>query len=164
MLNRRIGLIGIPYNVGSRGKCLQKGAEALRKAGIVEALRRVRKITDFGNICVSLPPPDYRNPSLLNPNQVETLCRAVAERIKIVLEADCLPFIIGGDCSVLMGIVQGLKGLAPRLGIVYMDAHGDFNTPETTPSGTIGGMDVAIVAARGPKVLTEMFGHAPLAR
>jgi arginase len=55
-----------------------------------------------------------------------------------------------------------LRSLELRIGIVYMDAHGDFNTPETTPSGIIGGMDVAIVAGRGPKKLAAMFGHSPL--
>jgi arginase len=62
----------------------------------------------------------------------------------------------------LMGIVEGLRSLELRIGMVYMDAHGDFNTPETTPSGIIGGMDVAIVAGRGSKKLAVMFGHSPL--
>jgi arginase len=62
-----------------------------------------------------------------------------------------------------MGIIEGLRrSLGPKIGMVYMDAHGDFNTPETTPSGIIGGMDVAIVAGRGPGRLAAMFEHSPL--
>jgi arginase len=158
----RIGVIGIPYNTGSKGLSVEKGAEALRNAGIVDALRRFNEVVDFGDINVNLPPPDHSNSRLLNPNQVEVLCRALATKVKAIINTGCLPFIIGGDCSILMGIVEGLRSLELRIGIVYMDAHGDFNTPETTPSGIIGGMDVAIVAGRGPEKLAAMFGHSPL--
>jgi arginase len=158
----RIGVIGIPYNAGSKGLSVEKGAEALRNAGIVDALRRFSEVVDFGDINVNLPSPDRSNPKLLSPNQVEALCKASAAKVKAAIEAECFPFIIGGDCSMLMGIIQGLRSLNAELGMVYMDAHGDFNTPETTPSGIIGGMDVAIVAGRGPKKLAAMFGHSPL--
>jgi arginase len=158
----RIGVIGIPYNTGSKGLSVEKGAEALRNAGIVDALRRFSEVVDFGDINVNLPPPDHSNSRLLNPDQVEVLCRALATKVKAIIDTGYLPFIIGGDCSMLMGIVEGLQSLELRIGIVYMDAHGDFNTPETTPSGIIGGMDVAIVAGRGSKKLAAMFGHSPL--
>jgi arginase len=58
--------------------------------------------------------------------------------------------------------MEGLsKSLNKRFGLIYFDAHGDFNTPETTPSGLIGGMNVAVVAGRGPTSLTAIFGHRP---
>jgi arginase len=159
----RIGVIGIPYNTGSKGLSVEKGAEALRNAGIVEALRRFSEVVDFGDVRVDLPAPDWSDPKLLNPNQVEVLCRALADKVKAILDAGCLPFIVGGDDSALMGVIQGLRrSLGSKIGMVYMDAHGDFNTPETTPSGIIGGMDVAIVAGRGPKKLAAMFEHSPL--
>ena len=159
----RIGVIGIPYNTGSKGLNVEKGAEALRNAGIVDALRRFSEVVDFGDLSVNLPAPDCSDPKLLNPDQVEILCRALADKVKAILDAGCLPFIVGGDDSALMGVIEGLRrSLGPKIGMVYMDAHGDFNTPETTPSGIIGGMDVAIVAGRGPKKLAAMFGHSPL--
>lgn len=142
---------------------MEKGTEALRNAGIVDALRRFGEVVDFGDIKVNLPAPDLSDPKLLNPNQVEVLSRALADKVKTILDAGCLLFIVGGDDSVLMGVIEGLRrSLGPNFGMVYMDAHGDFNTPETTPSGIIGGMDVAIVAGRGPKKLAAMFGHSPL--
>jgi len=158
----KLGVIGVPYNVGSKGLSLEKGAEALRNAGIVAALQEFSGVVDFGDIKVALPVADQSDPKLLNPNQVEVLCRALADKVKAVVAAGCLPFVVGGDCSLLMGIVEGLRSLNLRIGMVYMDAHGDFNTPETTPSGIIGGMDVAIVAGRGPEKLAAMFGHSPL--
>jgi len=159
----RIGVIGIPYNTGSKGLSVEKGAEALRNAGFVDTLRRFSEVVDFGDLNVNLPAPDWSDPRLLNPNQVEVLCRALADKIEAILDAGYLPFIVGGDDSALMGIIEGLRrSFGPEIGMVYMDAHGDFNIPETTPSGIIGGMDVAIVAGRGPEKLAAMFGHSPL--
>lgn len=158
----KIGVIGIPYNTGSKGLSIEKGTASLRKAGIVKVLQGIGEVADYGDLAVALPNADNSNPKLLKPNQVEVLCKALAAKVKDVVKAGYSPFIVGGDCSALMGVVEGLRSLNGRIGLVYMDAHGDFNTPETTPSGIIGGMDLAIVAGRGPETLTAMFGHAPL--
>jgi arginase len=91
------------------------------------------------------------------------VCRSLAAKVHGTLDRGYFPLIIGGEDSVLMGIIEGYKrALGSRIGLIYMDAHGDFNTPETTPSGLIGGMNVAITAGRGAKELVEMFGHSPL--
>ncbi len=158
----KIGVIGVPYNTGSKGISIEKGAESLRNAGVISSLQRFSNVTDFGDLKVALPAADCSNPKLLKPNQVEVLCRTLADRVKTAAVAGFLPFIVGGDCSVLMGIIEGLRSLNRRIGLVYMDAHGDSNTPETSPSGIIGGMDVAIATGRGPESLTGMFGHSPL--
>jgi len=158
----KIGLLGIPYNVGSKGLSLEKGAEALRKAGIVDEIQKVGYVVDFGNLNVNLPIPNRSNRKLLNPNQFETLSRALAKKIEAVVDAGWFPLIFGGDCSASLGIIEGLRSFWPRIGMVYMDAHGDFNTPDTSPSGIIGGMDVALVAGKGPRNLAAMFGHSPL--
>jgi arginase len=155
----KIGIIGVPYNTGSKGVNIEKGTESLRNAGIVSSLQRFGSVTDFGDVNVTLPAPDLSNPKLLKPNQVEVLCRALANSVKAAVVAGCLPFIVGGDCSILMGAIEGLLSLKHRIGLVYMDAHGDSNTSETSPSGIIGGMDVAIATGRGPPRLTGMFGH-----
>jgi len=161
-LLRKFGVVGVPYNAGSKGKNVEKGAEALRNAGIVAALRRFGEVVDFGNLQVVLPAPDLSDPKLLNANQVEVLCRALADKVKAIVAAGCCPVVVGGDCSLLMGVLEGLQSAKRKIGMVYMDAHGDFITPETTPSGIIGGMDVAIAAGREPKRLAAMFGHSPL--
>lgn len=158
----KVGVIGVPYNTGSKGLNIEKGAKSFRNAGIVETLRQFSEVIDFGDVKVNLPPPDNSNPKLLNPQRVVVLCEALAERVKTAIKAECCPFIVGGDCSMLMGIIEGLRSLNTKIGMVYMDAHGDFNTPETTPSGIIGGMDIAIATGRGSEKLTAMFGHSPL--
>ena len=114
----RIGALGIPYNVGSKGLSLEKGTEALRNAGIINTLREVAETVDFGNINVSLPLPDCSNPHLLNSNQVKALCKALAEKMKTVIDAGYFPFIFGGDCSASLGIVEGLRSRWLRIGMV----------------------------------------------
>ena len=160
----KVGLIGVPYNVGWRGPGIDEGARAFRDAGLVDELKKfVSEVVDYGDVEVRLPPRDDSNPKLLNAKQVEAVCRSLAAKVHSTLDRGYFPLIIGGEDSVLTGIIEGFqRALGPRIGLIYMDAHGDFNTPETTPSGLIGGMDVAITAGRGPKELVEMFGRSPL--
>jgi len=159
----KVGILGVPYNVGWRGEGIDKGPPALRDAGLVKRLRKVvRVVEDLGDIQADLPPCDDSNPKLLNPQQVIALCRVLASKVERMCRDGYFPLILGGEDSILMGIIEGLKkGLNKRVGLIYFDAHGDFNTPETTPSGLIGGMNVAIVAGRGPEILTKMFGYTP---
>jgi len=159
----KVGILGVPYNVGWRREGIDKGPQALRNAGLAERLRKVACVVkDLGDIQADLPPYDDSNPRLLNPQQVIALCRVLASRVERICRDAYFPLILGGEDSVLMGIIEGLKkGLKEPIGLIYFDAHGDFNTPETTPSGLIGGMNVAVVAGRGPEMLTRMFGYAP---
>ena len=160
----KVGLIGVPYNVGWRGPGIDEGARAFRDAGLVVELKKVvSEVMDCGDVEVRLSPRDDSNPRLLNPKQVEAVCKSLATKVHSTKDRGCFPLIMGGEDSVLMGIIEGFqRALGPRIGLIYMDAHGDFNTPETTPSGLIGGMNVAITAGRGQKELVEMFGHSPL--
>lgn len=160
----KVGLIGVPYNIGWRGPGIDEGARALRDAGLVDELKKVvSEVVDYSDVEVRLPPRDDSNPKLLNPRQVEAVCRSLAAKVHGTLDRGYFPLIIGGEDSVIMGIIEGFqRALGPRIGLIYMDAHGDFNTPGTTPSGLIGGMNVAITAGRGPKELVEMFGRSPL--
>jgi len=160
----KVGVIGVPYSVSSFGSGAGQSPRALRKAGIVDALTTICVgVEDLGDLETELPLPDMGDPRLRNPGQVVVLCRALAKRIQCAVEDGYFPFVIGGDDSVLMGMIEGLRRtLGDRIGLIYMDAHGDFNVPETTPSGMIGGMDVAVTAGRGARELVEMFGHCPI--
>jgi len=161
-----IGVIGIPYNVGWKGEGIDEGPSALRRAGLIEQLGQVAEaVVDLGDVKADLPPRDDSNPKLLNPYQVVAVCRAAAARVRSACEQGYFPLMLGAEDSVIMGIVEGLtQQLSEPLGLIYLDAHGDFNTPDTTPSGLIGGMDVAMLVGRGPDVLTKIFGHKPQLR
>ena len=163
MRNPRIGVLGIPFNVGWTGEGIDEAPRALRAAGLIQELSSVGlEVNDLGDVECELPVRDSSNPKLLNSSQVIALSRAIAPRVTECTRAGLFPLILGGEDGILMGIVEGLKqGLNRRIGLIYLDTHGDFNTPETTPSGLIGGMNVAIVAGRGPSELTSIFGYRP---
>ena len=163
---KAIGVIGIPYNVGWKGEGIDEGPFALRAAGLLKKLEQVAEaVVDLGDASVDLPPRDDNNPKLLNPYQVIAVCRTIAPLVRSACAQGYLPLVLGAEDSAIMGIVEGLaQGLSAPIGLIYLDAHGDFNTPETTPSGLIGGMDVAVLAGRGPDLLTKIFGHKPQLR
>jgi arginase len=160
---KSIGVIGVPYNVGWKGEGIDEGPAALRKAGLVRQLGQVADmVTDLGDVTARLPSRDDTNPRLLNPYQVVAVCKAVAPRVRSACEQGNFPLVLGAEDSTIMGVVEGLKqGIGETIGLIYLDAHGDFNTPATTPSGLIGGMDVAMLAGHGPDLLTNIFGYKP---
>jgi len=160
---RRLGLIGAPLCVGWAGPGIAQAAGAFRQAGLVEALTEVvEEVVDFGDLTVDLPPYDDSNPTLLNVEQVKAASRAFAERVEEVAGQGYVPLIFGGEDSVMLGILEGLRrALGAPIGQVFMDAHGDFNVPETSPSGLIGGMENAILAGRGPEELVHLFRPDP---
>lgn len=93
------------------------------------------------------------------PDPITAVNRAVAEAIRS--HADCFPLIFASDCTTGIGVVGGL--LADQgMGVVWLDAHGDFNTPDTSPSGFIGGMPLAMLAGRGDQQYVQGVGLPPL--
>ena len=159
----RIGIIGDPYNVGWEGPGVQAAAAAFRRAGLVEALRGVvAEVVDFGDIEVDLPAYDDSDPRLLNPEGVKAVSRVIADKVARVVGEGYTPLIIGGEDSVMLGILEGFRrALGAPIGQVFMDAHGDFNTPGTSPSGLIGGMENAILTGHGPEDLVKLFRDEP---
>jgi len=163
LVKLKIGVLGIPFAVGWEGQGIAEAPKALRAAGLLDALSGSnREVSDLGDVQCNLPDHDSSNPKLLNPAQVIAVSKAVAPRVAECVSSGLFPLILGGEDGILMGIIEGLSNsLNKRFGLIYLDAHGDFNTPETTPSGFIGGMNVAAVAGRGPFSLTTIFGHRP---
>ena len=160
---KKLGIIGDPYCVGWACDGITDSAAAFREAGLVEMAREViGDVVDFGDVQVDLPPFDDSNVSLRNPEQVKALSRVLADKVEQVAGEGYLPLIFGGEDSVMLGILEGLRRAhGGPLGQVFMDAHGDFNTPETSPSGLIGGMENAILAGHGPDDLVSLFRPGP---
>ena len=113
-------------------------------------------------------PPPYqpvRDPEtlLLNPRGLESYARLLADRVSGLLQEGKLPIVVGGDCSNLIGCALALRR-AGRYGLFFIDGHADFYQPEADPKGEVASMDLAIVAGRGPRVLTDIDGLKPLFR
>ena len=138
---------------------------ALREAGIADRLKeQTGHFVDYGDVPLSDIREDAGPRNLLNFGQF----MQDTERIRsAVARVDCegLMFGLGGECSICVGTLAGLKAKRNgNPGIVWIDAHGDFNTPETSPSGYIGGMCLAMACGRGPKLDDIAQDREPLVR
>lgn len=158
---RDITIIGVPVDLGAGRRGVDMGPSAIRYAGLAERLRAIGcSVEDQGNLAVPLaetiplPRPDER---LRYLGPLAALNRSLADKVARAVDAGTLPIILGGDHSLAIGSVRG-STRGRQLGLIWIDAHGDFNTAETTPSGNIHGMSLAVLTGRGH---VDLVGPAP---
>ncbi len=167
MESPRVSLIGAPTDIGAGHRGASMGPEALRVAGIAEALRaRGLDVLDRGNVAGPfnpwLPPHDgYRHlPEVVDWN------RAVMQAVAAELAIDRLPILLGGDHCLAIGsigaVARHCRENGKKLRVLWLDAHADFNTSTITPSGNIHGMPVSCLCGYGPQELTTLAGAAPM--
>ena len=112
----------------------------------------------------SLPSPLYGDPRLKNRDPILTACGRLARYVRAALDDGRLALSLGGDHALSIGSIAGAAGACKRLGILWIDTHADLNTSETSPSGNIHGMPMAIALGRGDRALTTIAGAAPKVR
>ena len=142
--------IGLPLSTRAKNKGMISAVKVLREARITNGLRKnVGTFVDVGDVRLSEIDVDSGPKNLTNFRQF----LQDSEKIRSAISGVCakgLVFGLGGECSICVGTLAGLKVRGRgQLGMVWIDAHGDFNTPETTPSGFIGGMCLAFACGRG---------------
>ena len=160
-----VSLIGAPTDVGASDRGASMGPEALRVAGIGDALARLgADVKDCGNVS---GPPNPDLPAIggyRNLGEVTAWNREVYGAVYRELAADRLPILLGGDHSLSIGSIAAVarrcREAERRLRVVWLDAHADFNTRELSPSGSLHGMPVACLCGYGPKELTDIAGAA----
>jgi arginase len=162
-----IHILGIPMDLGQQRRGVDMGPSALRYAGLFDRLTREgHQVEDLGNLDV----PVREESSVRAHRWIETdrgglrhlpevigACQAIYQEAQKCAVAEVLPLFLGGDHSIAIGTVAGMSCAGP-LGLLWVDAHGDFNTPETSPSGNIHGMPVATLIGRGQPELVNL-GH-----
>lgn len=164
MISRKIGLVGVPQDVGASKKGVDMGPGALRVAGVISKLRSLgHDVKDFGTVdCYTVDQFDSIDPYNLGLNYLDIIldtCSLLKEKIEGVIANDYMPLVLGGDHSISIGTLAGLKKLhGGNTGVIWIDAHGDFNTAETSPSGNIHGMPLAVATGRGHK---DLLGVGP---
>ncbi|MFT3897129.1 MAG: arginase [Thermomonas sp.] len=161
-----VSLIGVPTDIGAGDRGARMGPEALRLAGLGEALAaRGIDVADRGNLSGPnnpwLPPRDgYRH-----LDEVVAWNRATMDAVLAELRQGRLPIMLGGDHCLGIGTITAVarhcRETGKNLRVLWLDAHADFNTHEVTPSGNIHGMPVACLCGIGPEVLTTLGGSAP---
>src|SRR2546428_9201195 len=142
-------LVGFPIYTLTRLRGLALSPPALRGLGLVTMLERELKITDMGDIKLQKLSKDSGPKKFKNSIHIAAWTERIRRAAGQASEREFAVFL-GGECSLVLGSLSGMKGRRRgRGGILWMDAHGDFNTPETTPSGFIGGMCLALACGRG---------------
>jgi arginase len=161
-----VSLIGAPTDIGAGDRGASMGPEALRVAGIAEALQaRGLQVEDRGNLFGPLNPWLPPSAGYRHLTQVVEWNREVMRAVSAELAANRLPILLGGDHCLAIGsitaVAQHCRQHGKKLRILWLDAHADFNTSTITPSGNIHGMPVACLCGYGPAELTELGGGKP---
>jgi arginase len=156
---RDIAIIGTPVDLGAGRRGVDMGPSAIRYAGIKDRLEALgHRVRDLGNITVPQaeqiePPAPGEKLRYLEP--LVKVNQALAEQVAAVVAEGSFPLILGGDHSLSIGSIAGVAR-GRRIGVIWIDAHGDFNTTDTTPSGNIHGMTVACLTGRGMPRLARL--------
>src|SRR5271157_3605306 len=164
---KKIRVIGVPLDLGQSRRGVDMGPSAVRVAGLearLEALGHV--VEDAGNIAVAIPEQKKEgHPNAKYLKEITATCTKHAELVLKTLEAGKTPLVLGGDHSVAVGTVSGVSEFFHRqhqkLGLLWIDAHADINTPESSPSGNVHGMPLAAIMGLGPAELANIFGFSP---
>jgi arginase len=164
---RHIRVIGVPLDLGQSRRGVDMGPSAVRVAGLeahLEALGHV--VTDGGNIGVAIA--ETKSPGAQNAKylkEIRETCVKVGDMVIKTLEEGATPVILGGDHSVAAGSVSGLaefyRRKGQKIGLIWIDAHSDINTPATSPSGNVHGMPLAALVGLGPEELSNIYDFAP---
>ena len=161
----KIHIIGVPMDLGAGRRGVDMGPSAIRIAGIAERLRALgHTVVDEGDIPTKVPELQrIQNEKLKYLPEVVRSCTLLAARVEKVTRAGEIPLVLGGDHSIAMGTVAGVAAHARRLnkklGVLWIDAHGDFNTDKTSPSGNIHGMPLSACVGVGALELTSIGGN-----
>jgi arginase len=161
-----LSLIGAPTDIGAGDRGASMGPEALRVAGIAEALQlRGLDVVDRGNLFGPLNPWLPPSAGYRHLTQVVEWNREVMRAVTNELKAKRLPVLLGGDHSLAIGSISAVanhcRENGKQLRILWLDAHADFNTSQITPSGNLHGMPVSCLCGFGPSQLVELGGHSP---
>lgn len=157
-----VALLGVPSSAGAHHPGQERAPSVLREAGLVRHLASVGvPLVDMGDLQTTrfLPDPDHPTARSL------TRVRGVVEDVRATLEARPSAdkvLVLGGDCTITIGVVAGLLGKHGDLGLLYLDGDVDVNTPETTPSGILDGMGMAHLLGNGAEALTRIGPRFPL--
>jgi arginase len=162
-----IHIIGVPLDLGGGRRGVDMGPSAMRIAGLGERLAALgHHVIDSGDI--DTPTPETRDPG--DPkkkfvHEIQGVCDVLYQQALEALADGRLPLVLGGDHSVAAGSVAATAAAARRdgaaVGLIWVDAHGDMNTPATSPSGNVHGMPLAALLGEDPKELALVGGFAP---
>ena len=157
-----IRLLGVPMDLGQSLRGVDVGPSALRYAGLAQRLRHLgHHVEDYGNIEVAVRATLHEGvKGTAYIPAIRATCEQVYDAARQAIAEGCLPLFMGGDHSMAMGAIGGATHDRP-VGVLWIDAHADYNTPETSPSGNVHGMPLAVLRGHGPPELVDMGRPGP---
>ncbi|HEU0105435.1 MAG TPA: arginase, partial [Vicinamibacteria bacterium] len=161
---KKIRFIGVPLDLGAGRRGVDMGPSAFRVAEIHSRVRSLGyEVSDRGDIDVFIQEThDPGDPRLKYLKEIRHTCEEVRDEVDRALGQGAMPVVLGGDHSIAMGTIAGVsrhfRKQDERIGLIWFDAHGDMNTPETSPSGNIHGMPLAVALGIGEKSLVSLAG------
>jgi len=165
-MDRTVRILGVPMDLGADRRGVDMGPSAIRYGGLSARLEGLGlACDDAGDIAV--PRPEQRDPDAAQPDggrakfhrETRAVCEKLAARVGGIVADEEVPLVLGGDHSIAIGTLAGVAEPDESVGIVWFDAHGDFNTPQTTPSGNIHGMALAGILGAGS--FANGWSHTP---
>lgn len=161
----KVKVIGVPLDLGAGRRGVDMGPSAVRAAKLHPQLQALgHDVVDLGNITAVEPEErKVKDPKLRYLDEVLLACKRLSQKVTRVLSDNDFPLILGGDHSIAIGTWAGLAAVGRNEGLIWVDAHGDFNTTQTSPSGNIHGMPLAAILGIGDERLTNLGGIKPKA-
>lgn len=164
---RQIRMIGVPLDMGASRRGVDMGPSAVRVAGLEKRLEALgHHVTDGGNILVEIVETrSVGSKSARYLKEIAETCTRTAEAVEKTLEEGATPLVLGGDHSLAAGSCSGVaefyRRQGKKIGLIWLDAHSDINTPETSLSGNVHGMPLAALLGLGPGPLGNIYGFVP---
>jgi arginase len=167
---RKIRVIGVPLDLGQSRRGVDMGPSAVRVAGLEARLEALgHEVEDGGNVAVAIP--EQKKEGAANAKylkEITATCTKQADLVIKTLEAGKVPLTLGGDHSVAAGTVAGVaefyRRQNQRIGLIWIDAHTDINTPESSPSGNVHGMPLAAIMGLWQSDLANIYDFSPKVR
>ncbi|MFI5183667.1 MAG: arginase family protein [Vicinamibacteria bacterium] len=161
MASGKVAVFGVPSAAGGIAPGMERGAFALREAGLLGALRKDAAVVHLSDLSLFPFQDDSEHPHCRNVALAACAARATADEMARAL-AEGFTLVIGGDCSIVVGTMGGARAfLGVPVGLIFIDANADLNTPETSPSGRLAGMALAMATGLGPEEMTMAGGVRP---
>lgn len=162
-----VGVLGVPLDLGAGRRGTDMGPSAIRLAGLSQKLKRLGvEVRDHGYVAVAAP--ETRDPGredLRFGREIQRTCARLRDRVRTILSGGSVPLVLGGDHSIAMGTVAGVAShFAERnesIGLIWVDAHADLNTPQSSPSGNVHGMPLATILGVGDETLVGLGPKVP---
>ena len=160
----KIHLLSVPFNGDGTQPEIENPAQALRQLGLVQQLEENGMVVmDHGDL--SIPRADScrdAKTGILNFNAWRELTKTLTREINQIKADESFLLLLGGDCSILVGVFAALAEAGKKTGLIFLDGHADFHTPQTSPEGEPADMELSVLTGRAPQNIIQAFKPSPL--